>query len=502
MTTAAPSEAPERVLSTLNRDGTRRWLDPRLSKGRFLARRRVVAYVLLVLYNALPWIEINGKPAMLLDVARREFTFFGTTFLSTDTLLLMLFIAGVFVLVFLLTALFGRVWCGWGCPQTVYMEFVFRPLERLCLGASPAARKQNAGTMPLRRALMYIAYFVVAFHLANTFLSYFVGAKTVFQWSLGSPLHHPAAFLLVLAVTGLILFDFAYFREQVCIVACPYGRLQSVMLDRSSLIISYDEKRGEPRGRKGSRDRGNEGSRDQRIEPGVGDSHLSSRSALHTSMPLALMPSPTGDCIDCRLCVTTCPTGIDIRDGLQMECIHCAQCIDACDDVMERLGRPRGLIRYGSQAGIEGERARRLRPRVLIYPLLLAGVVTGIVVALSRIEGADVTVLRGPGLPFNVLPTGEVSNQAVVRVRNRTGAEVGYEVSVPGVEGARVIGVESPLRVAAGALRSEAVSIVLPADAATQRRTEITVRITGTDGFAAETPFRFFGTGRAAGGRP
>ncbi|MCL4741597.1 MAG: cytochrome c oxidase accessory protein CcoG [Phycisphaerales bacterium] len=475
---AAVDRQHDRVLSTLNADGSRRWLRPKPSRGRFWRRRRAVAWLLIALFALLPHLKINGRPAVLLDVARREFSLFGGVFYPTDTVLLALFVVGVFLTIFLLTALFGRVWCGWGCPQTVYMEFVFRPIERFFDGEPGRTRRRGAWRTPAK----YAAFVLVSMFLAHVFLAYFVGIDELARWVRRSPAEHPASFLIMASVTALMMFDFCFFREQTCIVACPYGRFQSVLLDRRSLIVSYDPKRGEPRGK-------------------------AKRAA--TGVPLPVVgangtgaPRTNGDCVDCFKCVATCPTGIDIRDGLQMECIHCAQCIDACDDVMERLGRPRGLIRYGSQAGIEGERARRLRPRVLIYPLLLAGVVTGIVVALSRIEGADVTVLRGPGLPFNVLPTGEVSNQAVVRVRNRTGAEVGYEVSVPGVEGARVIGVESPLRVAAGALRSEAVSIVLPADAATQRRTEITVRITGTDGFAAETPFRFFGTGRAAGGRP
>ncbi|HRQ73548.1 MAG TPA: cytochrome c oxidase accessory protein CcoG [Phycisphaerales bacterium] len=466
----------ERVLSTLNADGSRRWLKPKPSRGRFWRKRRAVAWLLIGLFALLPYLKINGRPVILLDVARREFSLFGGLFYPTDTLLLALFVVGVFLTIFLLTALFGRVWCGWACPQTVYMEFVYRPIERLFGGEPGRTRKRGAWRTPAR----YAAYLLVSMFLAHTFLAYFVGVEELARWVRRSPAEHPASFLIMASVTALMMFDFCFFREQTCIVACPYGRFQSVLLDRRSLIVAYDPKRGEPRGR---------------------------AKRPTTSVPLPVVAEngtpaerTTGDCVDCFKCVATCPTGIDIRDGLQMECIHCTQCIDACDEVMERLGRPRGLIRYGSQAGIEGERARRLRPRVVIYPVLLAAVITGIFVALSRIEAADVTILRGPGLPFNVLPSGEVSNQAIVRVRNRTRAEVGYEVAVPGVDGARVIAVESPLRVAAGALRSEAVSIVLPADAAAQRRSDITLRVNGTDGFTTETMFRFFGPGRSTGG--
>jgi len=480
---APPREAPQRVLSTLNRDGTRRWLDPRLSPGRFLSRRRAVATLLLAFYNLLPWLEINGRPAILLDVAHREFTFFGATFLPTDTLLLMLFVAGVFVLIFLLTALFGRVWCGWACPQTVYMEFVFRPLERLFLGATPAARKANTRSMPLRRALMYGAYAVVAFHLANTFLSYFVGAHTVFNWTLGSPLNHPAAFLLVLAVTGLMLFDFAFFREQVCIVACPYGRLQSVMLDRSSLIIGYDGARGEPRGRKKAN------------TPG------SPASATENGTPLAVLnpASPShGDCIDCRMCVNTCPTGIDIRDGLQMECIGCAQCIDACDTVMDKIDRPRGLIRYSSQEAMTSGRRLRLRPRLILYPALLLVITSAFVIVLATRAPADVTLVRASARPYVVLNDGRVVNEVTVKVVNRTDAARRYSFDAADAGETTVAAVPPTLDLAPGETGRSVLSVTLPRAAFSLGRAQVVIVVRDDAGF--ERPLRHRVQGPLGGG--
>ena len=289
-----PLEPPEHVLSTLNPDGTRRWLAPRLAKGRFWKRRRVVAYWLILLFNLLPWIQIGGKPAMLLDVMHREFTFFGMTFQPTETLLITLLILAIFVGIFLATALFGRVWCGWGCPQTVYLEYLYRPIERLVEGKHHS--KGRAAVPGGRKLLKYAVFLVISLHLSHTFLAYFVGAPTVIEWSLGNPADHMMGFLIVWLVAAAMMIDFGFFREQMCILACPYGRLQSALLDPDSIVIGYDPIRGEPRGK---------GKRGTEKTTGL------------------------GDCVDCKLCVAVCPTGIDIRDGLQMECVNCAECVDA-----------------------------------------------------------------------------------------------------------------------------------------------------------------------------
>ena len=312
ITSNAPT-AEGRVLSTLNPDGSRRLIRPKLSKGRFYRRRLVVAWALVGAFVLIPILKMGGKPLLLLDIPRREFTFFGTTFLPTDTFLLMLLLFGIFVGIFLLTALLGRVWCGWACPQTVYMEYFYRPLERWIEGGRARQLALDAAGPDARRVLKQVVFFAVSALLANTFLAYFVGWDQLISWMTSSPADHPAAFAVMLGTTLLMFLDFAWFREQTCIVACPYGRFQSVLLDRRSLIVGYDAGRGEPRApwRRGEE-----------------------RTA--------------GDCLDCRLCVSTCPTGIDIRDGLQMECIACTQCIDACDEVMDRVGLSRGLVRYTS----------------------------------------------------------------------------------------------------------------------------------------------------------
>jgi polyferredoxin len=487
MTTPAPVMT-DGGLSTLNQDGSRRWLRPRPSKGRFLGRRRAVAWLLIAVFTLLPYIRINERPAVLLDVARGEFTLFGVTFLPTDTTLLAPLLIGVFVLIFLLTAVLGRVWCGWACPQTVYMEFLFRPIERLLEGdgaRSGLIRNQSAA-----RAIKHPVYLLASMFLAHTFLAYFVGVEALLQWVRRSPLEHPGPFLLMASVTGLMMFDFGYFREQMCIVACPYGRFQSVMLDRQSLVISYDQERGEPRGkaRRAPKKESSCGTCDKGKSGPCNGKHNHEHEEGSTSLALRVLgvqpnlaEPRIGDCVDCRMCVNTCPTGIDIRKGLQMECIACAQCIDACDAVMAKLGRERGLIRYSTHARMSKEKTRLLRPRVLLYPVILAAVTGVFLWALLTRTPADVSLLRGPGMPFNELAGGMVSNQVKLKIVNRTRQPAAYRVDVAGC-GARLDVEENPLAVPAGDARTEPGLLVAPRSSFTSGGGSCVVDVTVSDG--------------------
>ena len=384
MTTPSPSE---RVLSTLNEDGSRHWLRPRLAKGRVLARRRVVGYGLIALFVVLPFIEIGGRPALLMDLVTRELSVFGAVFRPTDGFLLMLLGLTIAVAVFLVTALFGRVWCGWGCPQTVYLELVFRPIER----------RLERTKLPGQAAIRWAIYVVLSLVLANVFLAYFVGVERLGHWVLGSPLDHPVGFGTVVGVAALVLFDFGYFREQTCIVACPYGRLQSVLLDRQSLIVGYDARRGEPRAK-----------------------------------PKKKLPviEQRGDCVACNACVQVCPTGIDIREGLQMECIGCAQCIDACDTVMAKVGKPLGLIGYTSQDQLAGKARRVLRARTIIYPALLMLFAALLVVSVGSRPVTTISIGRVVGPSFVELPDGQISAAVQLKIENGSDARRSYQITV------------------------------------------------------------------------
>lgn len=387
----APNPESKRVLSMLNRDGSRYWIRPRVAPGRFLFWRRIVAYSLIALFIALPFLRINGRPAFLIDVRAAELSLFGTVFRPSDSFLLMLLGLTIVLTVLLVTALFGRVWCGWGCPQTVYLEHIFRPIERLIEGPVSKQRAMDkAGKPNARRMLTWVVIFVLSFFVANIFLSYFVGTKQLITWITSSPAKHPGGFAVVAVVTGLMFFDFGYMRENVCIIACPYGRLQSALIDKASLIVAYDDKRGEP------------------------------RSAKKKKLPVINDAEKKGDCVDCGACVAVCPTGIDIRNGLQMECVGCAQCIDACDTVMDKLELPRGLVRYTSQDELAGKKRKTLRPRTILYPMLLA-VAVGMLIYRSNVRPTnEVWVLRPEGPEFVRLPDGKVAASARIKVENKS----------------------------------------------------------------------------------
>lgn len=453
------------VLSTLNADGSRRWLRPRVSPGRFLNRRKIVGYGLILFFCGLPHLRINGKPPILLDLLHREFTFFGVTLYPTDTLLFALLMLVVFLSIFFLTALFGRVWCGWGCPQTVYLEFVYRPIERFFEGAPGRKRKTGAWRKPAK----LVMYLLVSFLLANTFIAYFVGTDDLFRWMRGSPFTHPVPFLVMAITTFLMMFDFAFFREQVCIVACPYGRMQSVMLDRNSLIITYDEKRGEPRGKK--------------------------KRAIKSESDVSLRVLPEeqelGDCIDCKMCVTTCPTGIDIRDGLQMECVNCAQCIDACDDVMDKIGRPRGLIRYGSQASVlDGKKSRILRPRTMVYPAIVAGLLMAFTFVLVTRAPAYISVLRQRGAPFAVLDDGSVVNAVTVKVQNRRPEDARYDFELVDVDGGKVEIAGEAFVVRPQETVGRPVLLKAPASSFPTGARNVIIRVRDEDGYEKDVKYR------------
>ncbi len=371
-------------VTTIRADGSRPFLHPADVRGRFTRARRWSAYGLIAFYLSLPWIKIGGYPAVFLDVADRRFHLFGLTLAVQDLWLMFFVITGLGFSLFFITALLGRIWCGWACPQTVFLDHVFRQIERLIEGDAVQRRALDAAPPSagrfLKRSLKHTLYVLAAAVITHLFLAYFVSLPEVWAMMHERPGAHWGAFLFMAVGTGALYFNFAWFREQLCIVICPYGRIQSALIDDHSLVIGYDTKRGEPRGRAGTPD--------------------------------------AGACVDCNKCVQVCPTGIDIRQGLQMECIGCTACIDACDEVMTRLHRPRGLIRYDSQKAFSGQRTRWWRPRTVLYGVLLMVGASVATWALSTVRPANLGVTRIPGAPYVVSPD-SVRNQFFVRIVNK-----------------------------------------------------------------------------------
>ncbi len=387
------------TIGTLNDDGKRAWVFPKKPSGRYYEYRKWVSYSLLLFLLLSPFIKINGNQFLLFNVVERRFNVFGFPFWPQDFFIFVIcMIIGV-VFIALFTVAFGRIFCGWICPQTIFMEMVFRRIEYWIdgdRGAQMRLNRQPWNAEKIRkRSLKWFVFLIISFLIANVFLAYLIGSDTLIQNILDGPATHTSTLVSLSIFTAVFYFVFAWFREQVCIIACPYGRLQGVLLDNKSIIVAYDHKRGEAEsGRKKFR-KGED------------------REALGH-----------GDCIDCFQCVNVCPTGIDIRNGTQLECVNCTACIDECDHIMESVNLPKGLIRYASEDNIEKKAKFTFTPRLKGYTAVLV-ILTGLLVGMLFLRSdVEATILRLPGQLYERKADNIISNVYTYKLVNKTTKEI------------------------------------------------------------------------------
>jgi cytochrome c oxidase accessory protein FixG len=386
-------------IGTINKDGGRSWVFPKKPTGKFYKYRTYVSYVLLAFLLSAPFIKINGNQFLLFNVLERKFNIFSFPFWPQDFYLLVIsMIIGV-VFVILFTVVFGRLFCGWICPQTIFMEMVFRKIEYWIdgdRGKQIRLDKQpwNADKIK-KRLLKWFLFFLISFLIANVFLSYLIGGDVLIAYITGNPFDNSKTLISLTIFTCVFYFVFVWFREQVCIIACPYGRLQGVLLDNKTINVAYDFKRGE-------REEGRSKFKKNEDREALGK----------------------GDCIDCKQCVVVCPTGIDIRNGTQLECVNCTACIDECDHIMERINLPKGLIRYASEDNIVKKKPFKLNARIkgyLAVLLILTGVLIGMLFLRNEVEA---TILRLPGQLYEYKENNIISNVYTYKVINKTNKDI------------------------------------------------------------------------------
>lgn len=441
-------------LTTVDDKGNRLWIYAKKVTGKYFKARSWVAAALLILFFSGPFIKINDDPIMLFDVLQRKFIIFGVTFWPQDFHLILLSLITIIVFVVLFTVIFGRIWCGWICPQTIFMEFIFRRIEYLIEGDAGSQRRRNNGPANWdkiwRKTLKHSIFYLVAFITASTFLSYIIGFDQVKHFLLDDPYAHPGSYLSLFAFAGVFYFVFAFFREQVCTIACPYGRLQSVLIDKKTILVAYDYKRGEPRG------------------------------------PRKLQQeSDLGDCIACNSCVVVCPTGIDIRNGTQMECINCTACMDACDSIMEKVKKPKGLIRYDSEIGISTGKHSIFNTRSIAYSVVLTLLLV-FVASLFMFRGSfEATILRAPGSMFQNYGTDSLSNIYNFNLVNKTNKPLNIDFKVESIPG-RIQYIGSHSTVTVGEVGKGTFLMIVPTKSLSSSQTTITIGLY-LDGILTDT---------------
>jgi len=393
-------------VATIDKQGKRNYIFPKKPKGKFYNLRTLTSIIYLVVFFTLPFIKVDEEPLFLFNVLERKFIFFGQVFWPQDFFIFAIGLLTFIVFVIFFTVVFGRVFCGWACPQTIFMEMVFRKIEYWLDGDMNAQRRLKE--MPWtpykirKRVTKMAVFYLISFVIANFFLAYVIGMEDVLAMVKEGIGANMGTFISLLIFASVFFFVYYWFREQVCIVVCPYGRLQGVLLDKKSIVVAYDYVRGEPRGKI------------KKEKEGKWD---------------------TGDCVDCAACVRVCPTGIDIRNGTQLECVNCTACIDACNTIMDKVGRPRGLIRYESEENIAHSKKTKFNWRIAAYSFVLLLLTSALVVMLITRDDVDARILRTAGQMFQTMPDGRISNLYNIKLVNKTRKEIPVTMRLENIKG-------------------------------------------------------------------
>ncbi len=440
-------------IATVDKDGSRIWLYPKKPKGKFYDRRKILSYILLIALIGFPFIKIDGDPLMLFNILEGKFIIFGVHFTPQDFHIFVIGMLILIVFIVLFTVIFGRVFCGWICPQTIFMEMVFRRIEYWIEGDSAAQRRLDKSEWTnekiFKKTIKHGLFVLISVIIAHTFLSYIIGVDELYKLVTEPISEHWQGFLAMVIFTIVFYGVFAKMREQVCTTICPYGRLQGVMLDDNSLAVSYDFVRGEPRGK------------------------------IKRKSTDIVATEEKGDCIDCGLCVRVCPTGIDIRDGVQLECVNCTACMDACDEIMNKVNKPEGLIRIDSYNGISKGTNAIWNKRVLAYSLVLFALIALESFMLITRNNVETLFLRTPGMLFQETEDGYISNLYNYQIVNKTKdiMEVEFEIENMENESLEFIG-QKPVTKENGTTEG-AIFVKIPKGDLTGRKTKLKITVYG-----------------------
>ncbi len=447
-----------------NEEGNRKWIYPKKPSGKYHRLRIIVTTILLTILMGVPFIKINGHPLIMLNFFDRQFIILGNVFWPQDTHLLILLLLSLFVFVILFTTVFGRIWCGWACPQTLFMEMVFRKIEYWIEGDSNQQRKLNAQPWDAeklrKRMIKHGIFIIISMLIGHTVMAYLIGIDQTVEIIQHSPAENLAGFIGLLVFSGIFYIVFSIVREHVCTFICPYGRLQSVLINKETIVVGYNELRGEPRGKITKKE----------------------------------TETKKGDCVDCGLCVQVCPTGIDIRNGIQMECVNCTACIDACDEVMEKIHKPKGLIRYDSLVGFKENKPFRFNTRIIGYSIVLLIILSVFLGLIFTRSDMETTIVRASGQLYQDKGEGIISNLFNVHVINKTfnNKKIGFRLKNTKGE-IKIIGGKQELQLNGQDILKEVMEIDIPKTEIKELKTKLIIEVIADGKVIEETTTTFLG---------